>query len=259
MTPSPRISRNGRSWVCAFTLVELLAVIAIVGVLAAIIIGTVAKARESARRTQSVSNMRQLSLAMLLFANDRKTRQLPSSANTVAGISSQTTWDVALLPYMGADPAELTYSSTQGLTGGLTSMLSMFYCPLDSRPFEPNAAGAYPRSYSISPVVINLGGGYSGGVERPAGAGVSLVNIGTPGKFIILNRTPVGWENATNRVGRQDQHSHAGPNPDTPNSTDFWGTFNGRTPLAFADGHAALLTPAELKPISQREAGYLIP
>lgn len=258
MTSSPRIHRNGRSWVSAFTLVELLTVIAIVGVLAAIVIATVARTRESARRTQSVSNMRQVSMSMLLFASENKMR-FPSSANIVGGISVPTTWDVALLPYMGADPSSLSYSPTQGLIGGLPGLLSLFHCPLDSRPFEPNAAGAYPRSYSISPVVINLGGGYDGGVPRAAGVGVTMNNVRTPSRFIVLNRTPVGWENATNRVGRQDQHSHAGPNPDTPGNADFWATFGGRTPLAFADGHAALLTPAELKPISQRESGYLIP
>lgn len=54
----------------AFTLIELLTVIAIIGILAAIIIPTVGKVRESARNSQSVSNMRQLALAAQLFTND---------------------------------------------------------------------------------------------------------------------------------------------------------------------------------------------
>jgi prepilin-type N-terminal cleavage/methylation domain-containing protein/prepilin-type processing-associated H-X9-DG protein len=56
----------------AFTLIELLTVIAIIGILAAIIIPTVGRVRGSARNAQCKSNMRQLSLATQLYANDNK-------------------------------------------------------------------------------------------------------------------------------------------------------------------------------------------
>ncbi|EIP98993.1 prepilin-type N-terminal cleavage/methylation domain-containing protein [Opitutaceae bacterium TAV1] len=56
----------------AFTLIELLTVIAIIGILAAIIIPVVGKVRESARRAQCVSNLRQIANAVLLFADDHR-------------------------------------------------------------------------------------------------------------------------------------------------------------------------------------------
>ncbi|CAM2948956.1 type II secretion system protein [Rariglobus hedericola] len=54
----------------AFTLIELLTVIAIIGVLAAVIIGSVSKVRDAARRSTCVSNLRQLGAAFPLYAAD---------------------------------------------------------------------------------------------------------------------------------------------------------------------------------------------
>ncbi len=54
----------------AFTLIELLTVIAIIGILASILIPVVAKVRDSARDSVCKSNLRQLHAATLLFAND---------------------------------------------------------------------------------------------------------------------------------------------------------------------------------------------
>lgn len=56
----------------AFTLVELLTVIAIIGILAGILIPTVARVRAQARNTQCVSNLRQWGQAARLFSADYK-------------------------------------------------------------------------------------------------------------------------------------------------------------------------------------------
>jgi prepilin-type N-terminal cleavage/methylation domain-containing protein/prepilin-type processing-associated H-X9-DG protein len=53
-----------------FTLVELLVVIAIVVVLASILFPVFSRARESARRTRCASNLRQLGLALSMYASD---------------------------------------------------------------------------------------------------------------------------------------------------------------------------------------------
>jgi prepilin-type N-terminal cleavage/methylation domain-containing protein len=54
----------------AFTLIELLVVIAIIAILAAILFPVFAQAKESAKGTQSLNNMRQIATGMMLYLGD---------------------------------------------------------------------------------------------------------------------------------------------------------------------------------------------
>ncbi|HLS28658.1 MAG TPA: type II secretion system protein [Opitutales bacterium] len=64
-----------------FTLIELLTVIAIIGILASILIPTVGKVREQARRTVDGNNIRQIGTAALIYANDNREQLPPKNLN----------------------------------------------------------------------------------------------------------------------------------------------------------------------------------
>ena len=89
------IAISDRSIRRAFSLVELLVVTAIIGVLVSLLLPAVQYARESARRTNCASNMRQVGLAMNQFIDTHGGR-FPETYHTIADKS----WIYTLAPFM---------------------------------------------------------------------------------------------------------------------------------------------------------------
>jgi prepilin-type N-terminal cleavage/methylation domain-containing protein len=86
MNRRPRVVRAG------FTLIELLVVIAIIAILAAILFPVFAKARESARRTVCISNVKQIGLAWMMYVQDNDETFPPSNSPTNSQWGGSTTY-----------------------------------------------------------------------------------------------------------------------------------------------------------------------
>ena len=85
-----------------FTLIELLVVIAIIAILAAILFPVFAKAREKARQSSCLSNLKQINLAWLSYAQDYDERVC--SARVTPGTSPTASYHydfpIMLMPYI---------------------------------------------------------------------------------------------------------------------------------------------------------------
>ena len=176
----------------AFTLVELLVVIAVVGVLVALLLPAVQAARESARRAQCVNNLKQIGIACHNY--HEATRRLPpgycaagpyfdGATDTAPGWG----WAAFLLPYMEQRPVFESINLVLPIehaanARAVQSRVVPYLCPSDIVPIAPyvvpDAAGnklalAAPASYTACV------GNDASDVSDPAGNGVFYRNSGT--------------------------------------------------------------------------------
>ncbi|MBI3839470.1 MAG: DUF1559 domain-containing protein [Planctomycetia bacterium] len=132
----------------AFTLVELLIVIAILGVLVAMLVPAVQQAREAARRSQCVNNLRQIGVAIHNFHDARRILPPayvgnPSQTGTAGGVSfpdsngngpSGFAWGAILLPQLEEENLQARFNSKVACWAPenlplAKTRLSVFLCP----------------------------------------------------------------------------------------------------------------------------------
>jgi prepilin-type N-terminal cleavage/methylation domain-containing protein/prepilin-type processing-associated H-X9-DG protein len=128
----------------AFTLVELLVVIAIIGVLIGLLLPAVQAAREAARRSACSNNLKQWGLAMHSFHDANGKFPLGTYREV---ITARRTWVVYLWPFIEAETLASAFDYSRDFfyaSGGCKNRqmtltkLSVYYCPSD----RPNARDA---------------------------------------------------------------------------------------------------------------------
>lgn len=144
------VSRRRRG----FTLVELLVVVAIIGVLIALLAPALQTAREAARRSQCLNNLKQTALAFHAYHETHK--MLPSAGSDELHSASSF---LLALPYLEQSALQKSYDFTQSVThpdnvAVIETRLPGYLCPAMAMPRDvPNATcserGA-PGSYAVN-------------------------------------------------------------------------------------------------------------
>lgn len=146
----------------AFTLIELLVVIAIIAILAAILFPVFAQAKAAAKRTADMSNVKNITLGMLLYSGDTDDTApcvFLGNWNTARGRYSMLEWKDLILPYIkngGTYPkanGDPNTKQERGNNGGIFA--SPTYDGLYNTNDTPNGIGGdgtgrFPRSYALN-------------------------------------------------------------------------------------------------------------
>lgn len=135
-----------------FTLIELLVVIAIIAVLIALLLPAVQQAREAARRSACINNLKQLALGLQNYHDNFK--MFPPGEVTIGGCcgtKSGTNWAISMLPYIDQSPLYNrynfnAYNESSANQYVCQQKLAVHMCPSDINAGQSNKPASGPGS-----------------------------------------------------------------------------------------------------------------
>ena len=245
-------TETGRAHRSGFTLIELLVVIAIIAILAAILFPVFGRARENARRASCQSNLKQIGLGLLQYAQDNNER-IPAACMTDAGTNACTAG---------------TSAAWMGLVQPYVKSTQIFECP--SADFEGAEYTTAAAAGWAAPVGFGTAGSYimnafnQGAAtpigEKGPGAPIALATAGTTlnakGMKLSSLQDPTGtiWVGDGNGFPQVDLNGVTAVTDDDGNGYRFLGTnapnatsgaylerHLGTCDFLYADGHVKSL------------------
>ena len=152
--------------------------IAIIAILAAILFPVFARARENARRSSCQSNLKQIGLGWLQYAQDYDELVVPYSAGGASGNYAHS-WTVALQPYLKSSQIMVCPSNSDKQVGYTYNAHASRAS--ETTPAGPRSLAGFP-SVSLTPMYID-----AEGMSYTPPAGVSAGNVNQSLAFFIDN------------------------------------------------------------------------
>lgn len=236
----------------AFTLIELLIVIAIIAILAAILMPVLSSAKQRADQIYCLNNMRQWGLAFHMYCDDNN-NYVPEEGDTGAGIADPGSSNPASTPnltlaWYNIIPPEINQEALANLYAAnnapVPSTHSIFSCPSTAlpppglyNPWPPTFAKAFFMYGENCRLCINWGTRY-GPNDTPKGIPqTKIINVVKPTQTVFLAEENPDQESQSSSVGSPETTS-------VPPSSSCVSAFyvyarhmkNTRTNLAMVDG-----------------------
>jgi prepilin-type N-terminal cleavage/methylation domain-containing protein/prepilin-type processing-associated H-X9-DG protein len=248
---------------CGATLVELLVVVTIIGVLAALVLPAVQVARETARRAECQNNLRQIGVALHVYHGDHGHFPVGCVDKRIPRTNPegrQLAWSATLLPQLEESALwqqidfESAYDSAANSAAAL-EIIATYICPSTVRAAAGSDGAIVANPVSTSGDVgyraaaIDYGGIYGAAQVAPSANGVFLydravklseVSDGASHTLAVAEDTGRGWLMNGEWINGENVFDVGGP-INTQQDNEIWSDHPGGAMVLWCDGSSGLL------------------